>query len=98
MDHLNSVISVKAKEGVATCLASVLHSTGKVVQFLSDIVIKEVSTVGKTAFCIVLCVLYSFLYFVCFISLVGLFFYVFYKLSLETRLAINSLGIGRNQK
>ena len=45
---LEPVISVKDKEDIATCLAHVLQKLGKAKDFLTDIIMAEVSRLGKS--------------------------------------------------
>ena len=46
VEELEPVISVKAKEEIATGLVHLLHKKGKVTKFLSDIVMAEVTKLG----------------------------------------------------
>lgn len=47
-DVLEPVVSVKDKEDIATCLVNVLEKLGKAKDFLTDIIMAEVSKLGRS--------------------------------------------------
>lgn len=48
---LEPQLTVREKEDFATCLVHVLQKQGKACEFLSDIVIEEISQLGKRTLC-----------------------------------------------
>ena len=47
VEVLEPVISVKAKEELATCMVNILHKNGHAKDYLSDIVMAEVDKLGQ---------------------------------------------------